>query len=84
MSDLIKDCSDCPDSRSRAESELVSVLLHITFEPESAYERFNALAAYVLLFIQRFTLVVVPIWYHEEAVWLSSQLVGLAIPRFQL
>ena len=29
--------------------ELVPVLLHITPEPESAYERFNALASYALL-----------------------------------
>ena len=35
------------------------------------------------LFIQRFTFVVVPVWYHEEAAWLSSQLVGLGIRRFQ-
>ena len=36
------------------------------------------------LFIQRFTLVVVPVWYHEEEAWLSSQLFGLPIRRFQL
>ena len=29
--------------------ELVPVLLHITPKPESAYERFNALASYALL-----------------------------------
>ena len=38
------------------------------------------------LFIQRFTVVVVPVWCHEEEVWLSIyiQLVGLAIQGFQL
>ena len=35
------------------------------------------------LFIQWFTFVVVPAWYHEEAACLSSQLVGLAIQGFQ-
>ena len=29
-------------------------------------------------------LLVVPVWCHEEAAWLSSQLFGLAIRRFQL
>ena len=38
----------CPNSGSRAESQLVPVLLRITAEPESAYERFNALTSYAL------------------------------------
>ena len=36
---------------SRAERQLVPVLLRITDEPESAYERFNALAYYALICI---------------------------------
>ena len=43
MIDSIKSFLEVYDSGSRAESGLVPVLLRITAEPESAYERFNAL-----------------------------------------